>query len=303
MDLQEFNAHRKSVTTRSGEIGYLDVGGDGDSGGPVSVFVHGLGTNGYLWRNVIGLLRDERRCVAMDLPLHGRSPVVDGQDLSLPALAQSIEDFLDALGLTGVDLVANDTGAAISQIFAAAHPERLASFTLTNCEVHDNIPNEAFRNTVELARRGELAPVAQNMIKDIEQARSGNRAIGLNYEYPDKLTDETLRTYLEPICGSLESARHFERLLSALDSKDLLAAEPGLRALDVPTLIVWGTADFHFEIEWAHRLRETIPGARAVIEIEGGKLYFPDERADEFVPHLRRHWAQARAGAGVAAAN
>jgi pimeloyl-ACP methyl ester carboxylesterase len=296
MDLHEFNSHRRTVTTRSGEIGYLDVGE-----GAVTVFVHGLGTNGYLWRNVIGLLRDERRCIAMDLPLHGHSPVVDGQDLSLPALAQSIEDFLDALGLTGVDLVANDTGAAISQIFAAAHPERLASFTLTNCEVHDNIPNEAFRNTVELARRGELAPVAQNMIKDIEEARSGNRAIGLNYEHPERLTDETLRTYLEPICGSLETARHFERLLSALDSKDLLAAEPGLRALDVPTLIVWGTGDFHFEVDWAYRLRETIPGAKQVVEIEGGKLYFPDERADEFVPHLRRHWAEARAAAGAGA--
>jgi pimeloyl-ACP methyl ester carboxylesterase len=289
MDLREFNRHRKTVPTRSGVRGYVDVGD-----GPVAFFVHGLGTNAYLWRNVIGLLREERRCIAMDLPLHGHSPVGPGDDLSLPALAQSVEDFLDALDLTGVDLVANDTGAAVSQIFAAQHPQRLSSLTLTNCEARDNIPNEAFTGTVELARRGELAAVAVEMVRTIEQARSGDRAIGLNYEHPERLSDETLRTYLEPICGTLDNARHFERLLCALDSKDLLAALPGLQRLTVPTLIVWGTGDFHFEVSWAHWLRDTIPGAREVVEIEGGKLYFPDERAAEFVPHLRRHWAAAR---------
>lgn len=296
MDLQEFNRHRKTVQTRSGVRGYLDVGE-----GPVAVFVHGLGTNAYLWRNVIGLLREERRCVAMDLPLHGHSAVGPDDDLSLPALAQSVEDFLDALDLTGVDLVANNTGAAVSQIFAANHPERLASFTLTNCEAKDNIPNEAFKGTVELARRGELAAVAVEMVRTIEVARSGDRAIGLNYEHPELLTDETLRTYLEPICGSLDNARHFERLLRSLDSKDLLAALPGLQRLTVPTLIVWGTGDFHFEVDWAYWLRDTIPGATEVVEIEGGKLYFPDERAAEFVPHLRRHWAAARASQASAA--
>ncbi|MGC4807749.1 alpha/beta fold hydrolase [Micromonospora sp. DT233] len=289
MNLQEFQRHKKTVDTASGPIGYADVGE-----GPVAFFVHGLGTNGYLWRRVIGELRHERRCIAIDLPGHGSSPAGETQDLSLSALADTIEHFLDALELTGVDLVANDTGAAISQIFVSRHPERLTSLTLTNCEAHDNIPNEAFKGTVELARRGELAPIAQNMIVDIETARSGDRAIGLNYEFPDLLTDETLRTYLEPVCGTLAAARAFERLLSSLDSKDLLGAEPGLRALTAPTLIVWGTGDFHFEVSWAYWLRDLIPGASEVVEIEGGKLYFPDERADEFLPHLRRHWAAAR---------
>jgi pimeloyl-ACP methyl ester carboxylesterase len=291
MDLDEFVSLRQTVRVPCGEMGYVDVGT-----GPVAVFVHGLGTNSYLWRNVIDKLRSERRCIALDLPIHGRSTITPGHSLSLSALADSIEEFLDALGLVGVDLVANDTGAAISQIFASRHPERLRSFTLTNCEAHDNIPNEAFRGTVELARRGELAPVAMGMLRDIEEARSGDRAIGLNYEFPDRLADETLRTYLGPICGSLESARLFERLLSELDAKDLLDAEPGLRALTVPTLIVWGTADFHFSVDWAYWLRDAIPGATEVVELAGAKLYFPDERADDLVPLLRRHWAAARAG-------
>jgi pimeloyl-ACP methyl ester carboxylesterase len=61
--------------------------------------------------------------------------------------------------------------------------------------------------------------------------------------------------------------------------------------IEVPTLIVWGTGDVFFETVWAEWLRDTIPGAEEIVLLEGGKLFFPYERADEFVPHLRRHWA------------
>ena len=74
MQLTELEDHRHSIATRSGEISYLDVGT-----GPVALFVHGVATNAYLWRNVIGALSGQRpgtrRCIALDLPLHGRSPV------------------------------------------------------------------------------------------------------------------------------------------------------------------------------------------------------------------------------------
>ena len=107
MQLPELDAHRHTVTTRSGDISYIDIGA-----GPVALFVHGIATNAYLWRNVISALITERRCIAVDLPLHGQSPVTAGQDLSIAALAAGLEDFCDALGLTGIDLVANDTGGA-----------------------------------------------------------------------------------------------------------------------------------------------------------------------------------------------
>src|SRR5690349_23306338 len=161
MQLQELDAARRSVTTRSGEISYIDIGT-----GPAALFVHGVATNAHLWRNVIGGLAERRRCIALDLPLHGRSPVADEQDLSLAALAVVLEDFCDALGLTGVDLVANDTGGAIAQIFAARHPERLATFTLTNCDTSGNTPPESFKPIVELAAAGQLAPTAVTMLAD-----------------------------------------------------------------------------------------------------------------------------------------
>ena len=287
MNLQAFDALRQMVETRSGPISYVDAGE-----GPVSLFIHGVGMNGYLWRNVIAGLRDERRCIAMDLPLHGYSPARLDQDFSLPGLAAVVEDFCDALDLHHIDLVANDTGGAISQVFATVHSDRLQSLVLTNCDTHDNLPPEEFKPTVDLAASGELAPSAMPLVENPELARAVVYAS--TYEDPERLTDDEVRSFLRPILGSLEVAREFERLLTSLRAEDLLAVEPALGRLSVPTLIVWGAADTFFELPWAYWLRDHIAGAIEVVEIPGAKLFFPDERAADLLPHLRHHWAEYR---------
>ena len=292
MQLTELHAHRHSIATRSGEISYIDIGT-----GPVALFVHGIATNAYLWRNVIGALAGQntggRRYIALDLPLHGQSPVTAGQDLSVAALAAGLEDFCDALGLTGIDLVANDTGGAIAQIFAARHPQRLATLTLTNCDTSDNLPPEAFKPMVELAKTGNLAPSAVELFADLDAA--AKVAFGTGYEHLDRVDPAVIRSYLEPCFGTMERAREFERLLAALDTGDLAAVTPRLRELTVPTLVVWGTGDEAFDVSWAYWLRDTIPGTTRVITVDGARLFFPDERPMDLVPHLEQHWAQSAA--------
>ncbi len=284
MQLTELEAHRHTATTRSGEISYLDVGT-----GPVALFIHGVASNAYLWRHVIGALAAQRRCIALDLPLHGHSPVTAEQDLSLAALAAGLDEFCEVLGLTGIDLVANDTGGAIAQIFAARHPQRLATLTLTNCDTADNLPPEAFKPTIELAAAGHLAPSAVAMFADLDTA--AQVSFGSAYEHLDRVDPEVIRSYLEPCVGTMERARQFERLLVALDAADLQAVTPQLRELTVPTLVVWGTGDTFFDISWAYWLRDTIPGTTRVVTVDGARMFFPEERPMDLVPHLERHWA------------
>jgi pimeloyl-ACP methyl ester carboxylesterase len=99
-----------------------------------------------------------------------------------------------------------------------------------------------------------------------------------------------VRAFLEPVLGTPTAAEKFQELVARVEPTDLLAAKPGLRNLDVPTLIVWGTADVFFDVKWAYWLRDTIPGAH-VVEVPGAKLFFPHERPDELSAHIRRHWA------------
>jgi pimeloyl-ACP methyl ester carboxylesterase len=291
MQLSELNAHRHTAATRFGEISYLDIGA-----GPTALFVHGIATNAYLWRHVMDALSGQHRCIAIDLPLHGQSPVTAEQDLSLAALAAGLDDFCEVLGLTGIDLVANDTGGAIAQIFAARHSQRLATLTLTNCDTVDNLPPEAFKPMVELAAVGKLAPSAVAMFANLETAAQISFASG--YEHLDRIDRDVIRSYLQPCFGTMERARQFERLLVSLDVGDLQAVMPQLAKLTVPTLVVWGTGDAFFDVSWAYWLRDTIPGTTRVVTVDGARLFFPEERPMDLVPHLEQHWA-AVAAAGA----
>jgi pimeloyl-ACP methyl ester carboxylesterase len=288
MQLSELNAHRHTATTRFGEISYLDLGA-----GPTALFVHGIATNAYLWRHVMDALSGQRRCIAIDLPLHGQSPVTAEQDLSLAALAAGLDDFCEVLGLTGVDLVGNDTGGAIAQIFAARHPQRLATLTLTNCDTVGNLPPEAFKPTVELAAAGDLAPSAVAMFANPKAA--AQISFGSGYEHLDRMDHDVIRSYLQPCFGTIERARQFERLLVSLDVGDLQAVMPQLGELTVPTLVVWGTGDEFFDVSWAYWLRDTIPGTTRVVTVDGARMFFPEERPMDLVPHLEQHWAAVAA--------
>lgn len=293
MNPQEFGAHRKSLATSAGEISYADIGT-----GPAALLVHGVFLNAYFWRHVIRRVSIHRRCIAVDLLGHGHTAAQPGTDLSFDAQADMLVEVCDALDLRQVDLVGNDSGGGIAQIFAAHHSERLRSLTLTNCDVHDNWPPRAFAPVCELARQGALGLVAREMLDNLELARS-DFGLGAGYENPQGLDANTVAAYLEPLFRDDESARALEAFINAWDPAQTISIEPRLRSLEVPTLIIWGTADVFFDVSWAHWLAETIPGARAPILLDGARLFFPEERPDELSAALLRHWTDSAEEARV----
>src|SRR3954452_10629363 len=211
------------TTTARGPAGYLDTG---SGPGEAAVFVHGVGTAGSFWRGVIDLIGDERRCVAVDLPLHGRTPAAASYELG--ETADFMAAFCESPGLTGIDLVANDTGGAIAQIFAARRPELLRSFTLTNCDTIGNLPPRLFAPAVWLARARLLAPIQRAFLRDPRRARKLLYGPGL--ENVEALPLALVAEWLAPLSGG--RAREAERWMAAIRSRDLVAARPVLATLD-----------------------------------------------------------------------
>jgi pimeloyl-ACP methyl ester carboxylesterase len=284
MDTRAFESERKLVDTLSGRISYVERGR-----GPAALFVHGVLMNGFLWRHQLKGLADVRRCIALDLLAHGHTTTAPDQDVSSAANAAMLREFLDALGIDQVDLVGNDSGGGIAQIFAADHPGRIRSLTLTDCDTHDNWPPEAFKGFLAMAAEGGLPGALAGMLADKPFYRS-TQALGPAYERPQEVADETIETYLRPLVATPQHTENLKRFLGAFDCAQTVAIEAKLRTLTAPTLIVWGTDDVYFPVRWSHWLEKAIPGVRRRVELTGARLFFPEERPEAFNLELRKFW-------------
>lgn len=292
MEIAEFHARRQFAEVTSGRIAYIE-----DGQGPAALFIHGVPLNGYHWRHVIARLRDRRRCIAIDLMGLGHTEISTTQDVSFTAQAKMVLEVMDALGLDQVDLVGNDSGGAIAQIFAASHPDRLRSLVLTNCDVHDGWPPSQVLPLIERARKGSLAPIFQQLCDRPDLAReryAQGKPVALfrSYADPSILTDQLIRAYLQPILSSPQRIRAFERYWLAFDNRHTVAVHERLKALHVPTLIVWGLQDIFFDKKWAYWLSDTIPGARPVVEVEDARLFFPEDRPQKLAEPMLQFWAR-----------
>src|SRR6202047_2988181 len=281
-----------SVQTPSGRISYMEQGS-----GSVALFVHGVLLNGYLWRHQLADLSDIRRCLAVDLLAHGDTEIAPDQDVSVTANAKMLKEFLDALHIDQVDLVGNDSGGGIAQIFAVLYPTSVRSLTLTDCDTHDNWPPEAFKPFLAMAAGGGLRGTLEAMLSDKSVYRSP-QALGPAYEHPERLSDESIEKYLRPLVRTEQRTRDLQRFLAAFDNRHTLTIEARLKALKAPTLIVWGTDDVYFDVKWSHWLADKIPGTRRRVEFKGARVFFPEERWEEFDKELRTHWQAVQPKAG-----
>ena len=291
MDIANFHASRRFAAVKSGRIAYFEQGQ-----GPAALFVHGVPLNGFHWRHLIERVAHRRRCIAIDLMGLGFTEIAPSQDVSFTAQAHMIAEVLDALGIAQIDLIiGNDSGGAIAQIFAAHYPARLSSLILTNCDVHDGWPPPQVLPLIERARNGTLAPVFMPMVERPDLARERyvkGESVPLfrSYADPTILTDALIRLYLQPLFASPQRLDAFQRYWLGFDNAQTVAIRGALKTLQVPTLIVWGLQDFFFDKKWAYWLKDTIPGARRVVEVDDARLFFPEDRPEPLAAAILQFW-------------
>ncbi|GAA0688341.1 alpha/beta hydrolase [Streptomyces malaysiensis subsp. malaysiensis] len=285
MDSIAYASLRRHIDIPAGRIAYAEKGE-----GPVALFVHGVIVNGYLWRHQLEELSDIRRCIAVDLMGHGHTTITSSQDVSFEAQADMLLQFLDALEIDTVDLVANDSGVGIAQIFAVRHPGRLRTLTLANGDVHDNWPPAGFAGFLDMVRAGGLPERIAAMARDHDVYRGPDGFEGA-YENPAAVSGDTVDAYIQPLLANQRSVADLERFILAFDPAQTVAIESQLKGLRTPTLVVWGTGDIFFPVSWSRWLADTIPGTRRRVEYDGATLLLPEERPRALSSELRAHWA------------
>ncbi|HEX4809573.1 MAG TPA: alpha/beta hydrolase [Bryobacteraceae bacterium] len=287
IDSAWYQRERRFAELPVGRVAYVEAGR-----GPVALFVHGYPLNGYQWRGAIERLRAHRRCLAPDVLGMGYTQTPREQKISPETQAEMLSMLLDALHAETVDLVANDSGGLVAQLFLARYPRRVRTLLLTNCDVDENNPPPQFQPLIELAKKGTLVDrFIVPQLADKAVARSPKGMGGLAYTYPEQLSDEAIEMYFRPIVETPLKKAQMEQYAISMGSNVLVAIREDLRRWRGSARMVWGMKDTLFGVQWAEWLDRTFSGSLGVRRVEGANLFFPEEMPDLIAEEAIKLWS------------
>jgi len=265
-----------SVELNTGTIHY-EKSGPAD-GRPV-VFVHGYAMGSSLWRPLIERLSARGlQCVAPTWPLGAHAePMREGAELTMESIAATVGDLLEALELTDVILVGNDTGGAIAQIVATSHAERLGALVLTSCDAFEHFPPPILKPFIAAAKLpAAFAAAAQPLRTKLGRRRAYG---ALAHADIDALVVE----WLSPALSDKRIREDLRRFTASLKRESTVRAAERLPQFTKPALIAWSADDAFFPLEDGRRLAAALPDARFEV-IEHARTFSmvdqPDVLAD-----------------------
>jgi pimeloyl-ACP methyl ester carboxylesterase len=253
----------------AGTIEYTDTGD-----GPAIVLLHGLLMDASLWDAVIAELSADHRCLALTLPLGAhRHAMADGADLSLPAVARMVAEFLERLELRDVTLVGNDTGGALVQLLMRDGITRVGRAVLVSCDAFDNFPPGLTGKTLVLT--GQLPPAMFGLFMQQLRLRLVRR-LPIAFGWLTKRGDAVTARWIEPVLHHREIRRDTVRVLRSIRAERNLLVEAAehLPGFDRPALVVWATGDRVMPPEHGRRLVELLPQGQ-LVEVDDSYTLIP----------------------------
>jgi haloalkane dehalogenase len=263
-------------------MAHLDEG----EGRPV-VFFHGEPTWSFLWRKVIGPVRDAGyRCIAPDLPGFGRSDKpTDLEWYSYERHVAAVALLFEELDLREATVVVHDWGGPIGLRLAIEHPDRIARIVVLDTGLftgHQKMTEAwmAFRNFVE---RTDDLPVGL-LVRRACKRDPGDELIAA-YDAP----------YPSPAAKA--GARAFPLILPT--SPNMPGAEAGQRVLEAmrtdrrPKLVLWADSDPVLTLDTGRRFAAAL--GTDVHHVIADASHFLQEDAGPEIGALIADWLRSQA--------
>jgi haloalkane dehalogenase len=261
-------------------VAHLD---EGD--GPPVLFMHGEPTWSFLWRKVIGPVRDAGyRCIAPDLPGFGRSDKpADIGWYTYDRHTEAIAGLLEELELRDATVVVHDWGGPIGLRLAVEHPDRISRMVILDTGLftgHQKMTDAwiQFRDFVE---RTDDLPVGF-LVRGACKTDPGDEVIAA-YEAPFPSPD------------AKAGARAFPLILPT--SPEMPGAGAGQRVLEAlhgdarPKLILWADSDPVLPLATGERFAQAL-GTEVAHVIENAS-HFLQEDAGPRIGELIADWLRA----------
>lgn len=280
-ELFPFDSH--FVELDGNVVHYVDEGT-----GPVLLMLHGNPTWSFLWRDVIRNLRSEFRCIALDYPGFGLSTARPGYRYLPEEHADVVKSFVDALDINGATLIGQDWGGPIGLAVAQRRPNTFDRLILANTWAWPTNGDLYFEGFARIGGSSPLRLLARQLglvvnafVPSGHHRRKPTSAEMTHYR---RAQDTPARRQASAVLPSriIASRRFFTEVENALVEIDHL-----------PTLILWGGADWVFRTKERERLEATFPDHRTIL-IDGAGLYVESDAPDEFAEAIRA-WSTADA--------
>ena len=232
--------------------------------GEAVLLVMGFGFGKEMWHRVIPALAERHRVISFDNRGVGRTVTPRGR-WSMETMADDAMAVLDAAGEQAAHVYGASMGGAIAQAIALNHPERVRSLVLacTGARADNGLkPTWKMKLGLQLAR---FMP----MRKRYERLETGLYGPGVD---PAKAAEDIAILKSIPVSrgGMINQARAIAGF-AVLDR---------LGEINVPTLVIHGTADKTVPYEMGVQLAQHIKGAR-LLTLEGAGHGYVTDRTEE----------------------
>jgi pimeloyl-ACP methyl ester carboxylesterase len=159
----------------------------------------------------------------------GYTQTPKGQEISPETQAAMLVMLLDSRHIDTVDLVANDSGGLVAQLFLAKNPGRVRTLLLTNCDVDENNPPPQFLPFIEQAKKSTFVDeFIVSQLNDKQLARSAQGMGGLAFTHPENLADETIETYFRPLVETQLKKSQVNEYAASMGTNSLVALREDL---------------------------------------------------------------------------
>jgi pimeloyl-ACP methyl ester carboxylesterase len=271
------------------ELGSLRVHHMHGGRGTPLLFIHGLGSSGYMeWRFNLEFAAARHRVYAPDLPGFGRTEKPRAR-YGIAYFTRFIDRYMDDRGLRTAAVVGASLGGRIALELALKHPQRVRKLVLVNALGLGRPNAQLAYGLLTLPRVGEafmkfagdavrLAP--RQMIRRVAAryaGASGNLNQTMDDDYFANLRElYAAEGYPDAYLATIRSLVTIKALVAS--DHDLSKRLPEIKA---PVQLIWGDGDPLFPLAHAVSAHTLIPHSRLAV-LEGAGHTPQAERPEEF---------------------
>ena len=228
--------------------------GPRDDPNPI-VLLHGTSDSLHTWDGWVQVLAARRRVIRFDLPGFGLTGPNPDNDYSMRRNVQFVTAVLDHLGVSRCVLAGNSLGGQIALELAYARPARVHQLVLVDAAGYNFVPLE-----VPLAFRLVRSPLLRRAFDYLLPRGLVQSSVRNLYGDASKVGPELVDRYYDM------ALRAGNRKALGLRMDALRGTEPAhIKALVVPTLVLWGAQDRLIPPSNGRQFERDIAGARLVV--------------------------------------